>query len=321
MRKGIILSLIFSLASIAFSCYLHAEVTPDCMWAADSLWYHPDTPRDTSKIDVLYFVSTNVLSASDSQGKVVWQSQLTPSDLKSMNKEVSYIVRSMFHDDFNVLAPFYHQYTFDAIWQLDPKGFNAIYQNVVREACEAFDYYMEHSNNGRPFILAGFSQGAALSLDVLRHMTDQQYSRMIACYTIGYRLTAEDLAHPHINAATGEGDRGVVISFNSVQNTEAIWPRIAEGAVACINPVNWCTDQTPATFTFKGTTNEVHVDTLSHVLVVKTDTPSFYYAYYDKAPFYLDAGVSRDNLHHWDLQFYSNQIHDNALLRAGHVSH
>lgn len=287
---------------------------------AETIWYQSELGRDTSKIDVLYYISTEVLSAKDSTGSVSWQSLLTPEDLKAMNGEVAWIERNMFNDHFNVSAPFYHQYTFDAIWQLKPKQFAKLYKKVAEEACEAFDYYMEHVNKGRPFILAGFSQGGAITLDILRHMTDEQYSRMIACYTLGYRLSKKDLKHRHIKAATGETDRGVVISFNSVQTTDAIWSHIAKDAAACINPINWRTDETPATFTFKETTNEVHVDKQSNVLIIKTDNPAFYHSYYDKAPFFLDAGVSRDNMHHWDLQFYSKQIHDNALKRAKFIS-
>lgn len=286
-------------------------------WAEETMWYKAAQPYNENKIDVLYFVSTDVVSARDSIGQVVWQSQLIPADVAAMNAELDWVSGIMFCNDFNFYAPYYHQFTFDAIWQLDKVRFDSVYCNVAREACDAFDFYMAHKNNGRPFVLAGFSQGAMLTLEVLKHMTDSQFSQMIACYTIGYRLTAKDLEHPHIKAATGETDRGVVISFNSTQTREAIWPFVSEGAATCINPVNWRTDATPAEFAFRGTNNTVHVDPETNVLIVNTDNPSFYYAYYDKATFFADAHVSRDCMHHWDLLFYCPMIHDNALKRAG----
>lgn len=279
-------------------------------------WYEAANAYDSTKIDVLYLVSTEVLSATDSLGNVAWQSQLTPSDLKGINAEIAWIENNMFHDDFNISAPIYHQYTFDAIIKQSKKDFAVTYSNVAAEVIDAFDYYMEHKNNGRPFILAGFSQGAMYTLDILKHMTDSQFSRMIACYTIGYRLSADDLKHPHIKAATCETDKGVVISFNSVQNRKAIWPFVTKDAAVCINPVNWKTDSTPATFSFDGTTNTIHIDKKKNVLIVETDKPSSYHSFYDAAPFFLNAGVSRDNLHHWDLLFYAQMIHDNAMKRA-----
>lgn len=184
-------------------------------------WYVSKSDYDPNKIDVLYFVSTDVLSAKDDKGNVSWQSLLIPEDVASMTGEIAWVENNMFYNDFNFSAPLYHQFTFDAICQLSKDSFNIVYKKVANEAITAFDYYMRHHNNGRPFILAGFSQGAMLTLDILKHMTDNEFSRLIACYTLGYRLTEEDLNHPHINAAQGEKDCGVVISFNSVQTPEA----------------------------------------------------------------------------------------------------
>lgn len=315
MRTYLKTSFVLLLGVLAVSLSAHCQTVHD--FATDSSWYQSDTSYDSQKIDVFYLVSTNVLSATDSKGETVWHSQLIPEDRQALQQEIAYVEKRMFYDHFNVVSPYYRQFTFDAIWQLERKDFATVYEKVVAEACESFDYYMEHVNKGRPFILAGFSQGAMLTLDILKHMTDSQYERMIACYTMGYRLSADDLKHPHIKAAVGETDKGVVVSFNSTQTLEGIWPFVAESATACINPVNWRTDDTPATFTYQGVKNCVQVDQKAQVLLVHTDKPSVYDEYYDRAPFYQQAGVSRSNLHHWDLLFYSSMIHDNALKRAG----
>lgn len=314
--KKTILGAMCAIFCIYVQCASANEMKREQIWDNPSMWYQPKAQRDARKLDVLYFVSTDVLSAYDSLGGVSWQSLLEPADIAAMQAEISYVESNMFCDEFNFAAPYYHQFTFDAIWQLDRTEFDDVYARVVQEACEAFDYYMANEGKDRPFILAGFSQGAMLTLDVLKHMTDEQYSRMVACYTMGYRLSAEDLSHPHIKAAEGETDRGVVISFNSVQNKDAIWPFVTEGAAACINPVNWKTDATTANFTYEGMSNEVRVDEEAHVLVVKTDNPGYFHNYYQTATFFSDAGVSMDNMHHWDLLFYSRMIHDNALKRA-----
>lgn len=310
------LSILVFLALTACKHSHQTQPKQDNAWNDGTMWYSSGSQYDTSKIDVLYLVSTEVLSATDSLGSVVWQSQLGETDRAAMTGEMAWVENNMFYNDFNLLAPYYHQFTFDAISHLSKPQMDSVYQRVAKEACEAFDAYMEHTNHGRKFVLAGFSQGAMLTLDVLRHMTDEQFERMIACYCIGYRLSADDLRHPHIRAAQEESDHGVVVSFNSTQTQEAIWPFVAEGAATCINPINWRTDDTPAVFTFNSTTNQVHVDQASHVLIVTTDNPSFYYSFYELAPFFLQASVSRDNLHHWDLLFYASRIHDNAIKRC-----
>lgn len=290
---------------------------PASQWSDPGMWYEPLSAYDPDNVDVLYIASTDVLSAVDENGDVSWQTLLTDEDKAAIRGEIEWVESNMFSDGFNLSSPYYHQFTFDAISGLDSDEFDEVFGKVSEEVCEAFDYYMAHENNGREFIIAGFSQGAMLCLDLLRHMSDEEYSRMIACYSLGYRLSAEDLRHPHIKAATGAGDRGVVVSFNSTLTREAIWPFVSDGAAACINPVNWQTDTTQATFYFNGTCSTVSIDPETQVLLVQPEDTGFVSDFYELAPFFLDAGVSRDNLHHWDLLFYPSLIHDNALLRAG----
>ena len=190
------------------------------------------------------------------------------------------------------------------------------YDPDMQTGIEGFDYYMEHQNNGRRYALVGFSQGGMLVLDLLKHMTDEQYNRMVAAYAIGYRITEEDCKNNHIRPASGETETGVTVSFNSALSTDGLWPLVAEGAVICINPVNWKTDSTPATFTYENEEHTVSIDKQTNMLIVKTNRPK-YYRKWNNNPAFQSAKVHLDCLHHWDLLFYSDFIHDNILKRAG----
>lgn len=313
MKKTLLLYLLS--AFMMSACRNNIITEPTLVWADSTLWYQSDNQPDTTKVDVIYYISTEVISAQDPTGHPAWQSSLCESDRQAMTAEMAWIEKNMFDGDFNYVSPYYHQFTFDALSQLETAQFDSIYHEVAQEACASLDYYLTYINRDRPFILAGFSQGAMLTIDMLKHMTDEQYERMVACYCIGYKLTQEDLQHPHIKAAQDESDLGVVISFNSTQTLDAVWPFVSEGTQACINPINWKTDATPATFVYEGASHTVHVDQEKHVLVVQTEDPTPYYDFMDKATVFSQAGVKRDNLHHWDFLFYNRQIHDNALLR------
>ena len=93
----------------------------------------------------------------------------------------------------------------------------------------------------------------------------------MAAYTIGFKVTQEDIVHPNIKLAQGATDTGVLIGFNSVKSPESIL-YISENNVACINPVNWHTDAEPATFVLYGRrgndTLSVWCDTVSHHLII-----------------------------------------------------
>lgn len=310
---------ILALLAIVSSCGFENNAVQisdnDSPWESDSAWYHSNTPRSDDKIDLFYIVSTNVLSAEDENGNILYQTQLNESDRKAFDAEFRYVEKHFCQSDFNYFAPYYHQFTFESI-NLAPEKYQEVYASVSDEICQAFDYYMEHQNNGRRYALVGFSQGGMLVLDLLKHMTDEQYNRMVAAYSIGYRITEEDCKNDHIRPASGETETGVTISFNSALSTDGVWPLVAEGAATCINPVNWKTDSTPATFNYEGEEHTVSINKQTNMLIVKTNRPE-YYRKWTNNPAFQSANVHLDCLHHWDLLFYSDFIHDNILKRAG----
>ena len=306
------LVLVFQVLTV---CKTHADTLEySDYWTTDSAWYKAKDTISSDKIDLLYLVSTDVVSATDASGNKVYRAQLTTDDRQAIGAELAYVETNISKGDFNYFAPYYHQFTFDAIG-LPSDRFNSEYEAVVKEVCEAFDYYMNNMNQGRKFALVGFSQGAMLTLDLLRHMTAEQYGWMVAAYAMGYRISADDLKCEHIVPAADETTPGVTVSYNSVLDTAAVWPFVAGGAVEAINPVNWKTDSTSATFTYGGSNHMVHLDTATNLLVVETVKADEYRSW-NNNPVYQSANVSLDCLHHWDLLFYTTFIHDNILKRA-----
>ena len=115
----------------------------------------------------------------------------------------------------------------------------------------ALDYFFEHYTQGRPFILAGHSQGSlmlkmALS-DYFREHTEY-LERMVAAYVIGFSVTPDDLkANPALKFAEGADDTGVIVSWNTEgpENKNEKNAVVLENAIS-INPLNWKRDDTYA---------------------------------------------------------------------------
>ena len=277
-------------------------------WDSKDFWYQTGAATDEGLVDVFYINSTDVVKSIDNRGKEVFRAVLNSEEKESLKGEMDY-ARQMFGDSLNFFAPYYHQFTFSSL-SLPEKGFNRNYAKVRKELLEGFDYYMEHLNGGRRFIVAGFSQGAMLTLDVLKHMTDEQYSRMAAAYMIGYRLSEEDLQHPHVKPADDAYGMGEVISFNTMADTDALWHLLNDDAATCINPLNWKTDSTPATLVFQGDTTSLSINTEYNVVIAGDLDPGKYHF----SP--LDTFCPEGNYHHWDLLFYGESIRENAMLRA-----
>ncbi|MDD5711752.1 MAG: DUF3089 domain-containing protein, partial [Smithellaceae bacterium] len=144
----------------------------------------------------------------------------------------------------NIFAPYYRQV--DATYQL-ALPFDQQDENIRKvpgaDVTAAFEYYVQHYNNGRPFILVGHSQGSAvlkyLLSDYMKAHPDV-YRRMIAAYVIGQSVTAEYLAqNPHLKFATGATDTGVIVSWNTEAPAIAITNPVTRPDGIAINPITW----------------------------------------------------------------------------------
>jgi len=152
----------------------------------------------------------------------------------------------------NIFAPYYRQA--DAAYTLglpESEREKVIAAEPSIDGLAAFDYYIKTKNNGRPFILAGHSQGSNVLLNVLSDYMAKNpdvYKRMVAAYVIGYSVTSTYLAkNPHLKFASGADDTGVIISYNTQSPDIAAGknPVVLPGALL-INPITWTTSSTLA---------------------------------------------------------------------------
>ncbi len=122
-----------------------------------------------------------------------------------------------FEESTNVFAPFYRQTNMAAVADLRGQELEDFHKQEQRtDIYAALDYYFEHYNEGRPFILAGHSQGSILlkiALEEYFRLHPEYYERMVAAYLVGFSVTEQDLQnYPHLKFAKGPDDTGVIIS-------------------------------------------------------------------------------------------------------------
>jgi metallophosphoesterase (TIGR03768 family) len=151
----------------------------------------------------------------------------------------------------NIYAPYYRQvYTASLLLPLQEQE-TLLKNATIPDVTAAFDYYINHYNNGRPFILAGHSQGSNALIYILSDYMKAHpdvYKRMVAAYVIGYSITPTYLANnPHLKFAEGPNDTGVIVSYNTeapvLNGTD---PVVLPGALV-INPITWTRTEDLAT--------------------------------------------------------------------------
>ena len=288
-------------------------------------------PEITKDVDAFYIYSTAYIESSFEEGAPDYASIDNNEMIEGATLE--YITNaSVFEESCNVFVPWYRQagmrYAGEISNQygsLDPALAGLSYTDMKA----ALDYYFECCNNGRPFIIAGHSQGSAMVRYVLKNYFKEHpdyYQLMVAAYAIGYSITSDDLAtNPHMLFATGETDAGVIISWNTEgpQNIEENAHNVVvlPGAIS-INPLNWKLDETYASaienlgsLKFNEQTSEYEIMDLGvdaqinlarGVIVTNTTAPVT-----NMPDFFGPASFHED-----DYTFFYNNIKDNVAKRV-----
>ena len=139
-------------------------------------------------------------------------------------------------------APYYRQAVL-ADYDLPANEAEPYFNLAYKDVRAAFVNYMQHENNGRPFVLAGFSQGAEMCLRLLKEFGNENFvkNNMVACYAIGWRFTPQEAEkYPYIQPAKGADDLGKVIIFNSEAPEVTSSAVVPEGVKTfAINPLTW----------------------------------------------------------------------------------
>lgn len=151
---------------------------------------------------------------------------------------------SVFNACCNVYAPRYRQaslFTFFSAQKEKDKLLAFAYQDV--EA--AFRYYLKHHNKGRPFIIAGHSQGSYHGLTLLERVVSGTtlQDKLVAAYLVGgFRLAIHQSrvdGMKDIDVCKQKNDIGCVIHFDSF--SERVASETGPDNV-CVNPLSWATD-------------------------------------------------------------------------------
>ncbi len=296
-----------------------------------SNWYECGGAK-SEKIDVFYMLPTCVGPWQDANGTTHYNADVANAKHRKAWSLSCSLAKEIFGNNTNFFLPYYRQFTFGA--PFGSSEIDSIKAIARTDAVNAFNHYLKHHNNGRRFILAGFSQGAGLLVDIIKQMDKKTYKRMIAAYAVGGCVTNDDLKHPFIKPAKSATDKGVVICFNSWDKSDGIAARnnLFPDNVLCINPINWTTSKRKAVLHHRDTqilphdknfsygtavvpldnncNVTVEVDPESHLLMVSGINPGIYHL--PSMASYFPVG----SLHLQELFFFKPFLQQNIIVRS-----
>ncbi|WAS89890.1 DUF3089 domain-containing protein [Nannocystis punicea] len=201
------------------------------------------------EVDVFYLHPTSFLGDS-------WNARLDDATVnEATDLGSTRIQASAFSGCCRVFAPRYRQANMTAFTRASADGAGAI-GLAGDDVIAAFRHYLEHDNQGRPFILAGHSQGSFVGLRLLREVIapGPLRARLVAAYLIGGPITLEGLGEVPVCGSAEQ--TGCVVAFNArgpeysegiefVENPPP--PRDAPAPRrVCVNPLTWRADEAAA---------------------------------------------------------------------------
>jgi hypothetical protein len=213
----------------------------------------------TAPADVFYIYPTTFFSQTQWNASITDAANNTRIDQLPLRSQ-----GSIFNGCCAVYAPRYRQMTLGAYvkWSANSEAAQDLaYQDVAR----AFDEYLAKYNKGRPFIIAGHSQGSRIARRLIAERIDGRpvARRMVAAYLVGTwieRSWFDGLRD--IKPCTTATDTGCVVTYSSFEEgRKATFQRITLGRTSnykpetirrpyvCINPVTWTTGPAPSPIT------------------------------------------------------------------------
>ena len=246
IKRGKLIAIILIVIFAACACSSSGKKEKPLDYGDSSNWAYFESDADRP-VDV--FIICPTLYTLSETNSIDLNDKLKGRFINALDME-----RGIFEETGRLYSPYYRQMSINA-YALEETERQKAKDLAYVDIEESFRWYLENVNDGRPIILAGFSQGGEMCLELMKEFyggdgeeAKALRERLIAVYAIGWTVTEEMVKeYPQIVPATGETDTGVVISFDCEDGNLTGTIIIPEGVKAIsINPLNWKTDSTPA---------------------------------------------------------------------------
>ena len=201
----------------------------------------PEFDQGSAPVDVLFLHPTGYLSG---------ESWTSPMEIESTTEENTRWMlanqASQFNGCCNVYAPRYREASIFAYLKGDSELRETVLGFAYEDVARAFDYFIEHYNEGRPFILASHSQGTHHGERLIKERIDGTplADKLVAAYMIGsvgksFSKTYFDSLQ-NIVPCESETQTGCVIHWD-VYGDGGEEPEFSMGdePSLCTNPLSW----------------------------------------------------------------------------------
>ncbi len=172
---------------------------------------------------------------------LAWNADLTDSAINNRTDTRTILNQATaFNGSCRVFAPRYRQANIKAFFIPESASAQQAFDLAYGDIKQAFEYYLNSENNGRPVVIASHSQGTLHAIRLLQEFFDGKplQSRLVCAYLIGHHIPVDVFKYIHLSVTAN--DVGGFVGWRSYQKGE-IPPNIKleNGNSLCINPLTW----------------------------------------------------------------------------------
>ena len=199
-------------------------------------------PLEDGAVDIFFLYPTSFLSKKDLP---LWNAAI---DNEKINKDTDHssikYQASLFNQVGRVYAPRYRQANFYAYFTKDhvqaAKAFDLAYSDIKN----AFQYYLDHFNQGRPIIIAGHSQGTTHGMRLVKEFFDGTalQKQLVVSYLAGIPIPQNYFAS--IKPCNDPDDLNCVNSWRTYKYNYEPNFLANEPPMIVTNPLSWSRDTT-----------------------------------------------------------------------------
>jgi hypothetical protein len=292
-------------------------------WAA-----HPDKKDPADRVPCPYLKDEQAFAAADVffiypttyTGSAKYQKEWNApvSDQKTNAKTDSTAIlfqASLFNGAGRVFAPRYRQAHYHSFFAEEEKASaDKAIALAYSDVKAAFIYYLKHWNKGRPFIIAGHSQGGLHAMHLLKDVVEgTSLSRqLVVAYPVGYPVP--NTFFKHLPPCTTPEQTGCFCTWRTYKRGYGL-KKAHQPEVVCTNPLTWTTTEdayAPANLNKGGVVRPFCAiypalsDAQVHQGVVLSRKPKFPGSIF----------MRTHNYHIGDFNLYYMNVRENAQLRV-----
>jgi hypothetical protein len=149
---------------------------------------------------------------------------------------------TVFNESCNVYAPRYRQAHLKMYEEKDSTKLHETFGKAYADIKNAFNYYLENNNHGKPFIIASHSQGTTHAKRLIKEIIDGKkiQEKMIIAYLVGMPVLKKEFES--IPVCKDSTQTNCFVSWRTFhRNYKDDWANRLDTNIAVVNPVTWVT--------------------------------------------------------------------------------